>query len=131
MSSFIVTYHPDVSAFDLITEAQEKFKEDYLKRKRKPLADNATYPGETWFKYIKNRRPLLIIYFINARGDDSNTEAFNRMKAAMGNAVSVGFALGFPANDNQAIYEMSCYRANKTYNYFERDEILMESEEEE
>ena len=53
------------------------------------------------------------------------------MKAAMGNAVSVGFALGFPANDNQAIYEMSCYRANKTYNYFERDEILMESEEEE
>ena len=122
---------PDVSAFDLITEAQEKFKEDYLKRKRKPLADNATYPGETWFKYIKNRRPLLIIYFINARGDDSNTEAFNRMKAAMGNAVSVGFALGFPANDNQAIYEMSCYRANKTYNYFERDEILMESEEEE
>lgn len=121
----------DVSAFDLITEAQEKFKEDYLKRKRKPLADNATYPGETWFKYIKNRRPLLIIYFINARGDDSNTEAFNRMKAAMGNAVSVGFALGFPANDNQAIYEMSCYRANKTYNYFERDEILMESEEEE
>ena len=38
---------------------------------------------------------------------------------------------GAPANDNKAIYEISCYRANKTYNYFERDEILAESEEEE
>ena len=121
----------DMSAADLIAEAQEKFREDYLKRKRTPLADDATYPGETWFKYIKNRRPLLVIYFINAKGDDNNTDSFNRMKNAMGDAVSVGFALGFPANDNQAIYEISCYRANKTYNYFERDEILMESEEEE
>lgn len=122
---------PDMSAADLIADAQEKFREDYLRRKRTPLADDATYPGETWFKYIKNRRPLLVIYFINAKGDDSNTESFNKMKNAMGDAVSVGFALGFPANDNQAIYEISCYRANKTYNYFERDDILMESEEEE
>ena len=122
---------PDMSAADLIAEAQEKFRKDYLIRKRTPLADGATYPGETWFKYIKNRRPLLVIYFINAKGDESNTKSFNRMKTAMGDAVSVGFALGFPTNDNQAIYEISCYRANKTYNYFERDEILMESEEEE
>lgn len=122
---------PDMSAADIIAEAQEKFREDYLKRKRTPLANDATYPGETWFKYIKNRRPLLVIYFINAKGDDNNTESFNRMKSAMGDAVSVGFALGFPANDNQAIHEISCYRANKTYNYFERDEILLESEEEE
>lgn len=122
---------PDMSAADIIAEAQEKFREDYLKRKRTPLANDATYPGETWFKYIKNRRPLLVVYFINAKGDDNNTESFNRMKNAMGDAVSVGFALGFPANDNQAIHEMSCYRANKTYNYFERDEILLESEEEE
>lgn len=122
---------PDMSAADLIAEAQEKFRKDYLIRKRTPLADGATYPGETWFKYIKNRRPLLVIYFINAKGDESSTKSFNRMKTAMGDAVSVGFALGFPANDNQAIYEISCYRANKTYNYFERDEILTESEEEE
>ena len=122
---------PDMSAADIIAEAQEKFREDYLKRKRTPLANDATYPGETWFKYIKNRRPLLVVYFINAKGDDNNTESFNRMKNAMGDAVSVGFALGFPANDNQAIHEISCYRANKTYNYFERDEILLESEEEE
>lgn len=122
---------PEMSAADLIAEAQKKFREDYLRRKRTPLADNATYPGETWFKYVKNRRPLLVIYFINAKGDESNTESFNRMKTAMGDAVSVGFALGFPANDNREIYEISCYRANKTYNYFEHDEILMESEEEE
>ena len=122
---------PEKSAEDIISEAKEQFKEDYLRRKRTPLAEDATYPVETWFKFVKNRRPLLVIYFINAKGDDSNTEPFNRMRTAMADALSVGFALGFPANDNKAIYEISCYRANKTYNYFERDEILMESEEEE
>ena len=119
------------SASDIISEAKKKFREDYLKRKRKPLSDEATYPGETWFKYVKDRRPLLVVYFINAKGDDSNKETFNRMRTAMADTLSVGFAFGFPANDNKAVYEISCYRANKTYNYFERDEILTEGDEEE
>lgn len=121
----------EISAENMISDAKARFRKDYLERKRVPLSDDAAYPGETWFKYIKYRRPLLVIYFICAKGDDNNAKMFSEMRKAMGNALSVGLALGFPANDNKAVYEVSCYRANKTYNYFERDEMIIESEEEE
>lgn len=120
----------EMSAEDIISGAKERFKTEYQKKQGVPFKDDATYPGRTWFQYVKSRRPLLIIYFICAEGDESNAKSFTRMWKAMGDALSVGLALGFPENDTIAAFEMYSYRANKTYNYFERDEMIMEGEEE-
>lgn len=121
---------PEMTAEEIINNAKSKFRTDYRKKKIvKDFPVGKTYPGETWFKYVKNRKPLLIIYLIDVSGEEGNDTTINRMKDRMNDVPSVGFALGFPQNDNKAVYNISIYRANKTYNYFERNDILAESEE--
>lgn len=44
---------------------------------------------------------------------------------------SVGLAIGFPENERASVFEYTTYRANKAYNWFELNDILAESEEEE
>ncbi|MGN0501959.1 MAG: Z1 domain-containing protein [Ruminococcus sp.] len=122
---------PDMTADKIIENAKNLYKVDYKEKKRKDFPDDATYPGDTWFKYVKNRKPLLIIYLIDVEGEDGNEATINKMKESMSGIPSVGFALGFPENDNKAIYNISVYRANKAYNWFELNDILAESEEEE
>lgn len=123
---------PEMTAEEIINNAKSRFRADYRKKKIvKDFPEGSTYPGETWFRYVKHRKPLLIIYLIDVTGEEGNEVAINRMKESMNDVPSVGFALGFPENDNTAIYNISIYRANKIYNYFERNDILAESEEEE
>ena len=43
----------------------------------------------------------------------------------------VGIAIGIPNSDNVEYVGRDRYKANKVYNWFDRDEIIAESEEEE
>lgn len=122
----------EMTAQEIINNAKSRFRTDYCAKKIvNDFPEGTTYPGETWFRYVKHRKPLMIIYLIDVSGEEGNETAINRMKECMNALPSVGLALGFPENDNKAIYNISMYKANKTYNYFERNDILAEGEEEE
>lgn len=70
-------------------------------------------PNYTWFKYISERKPLLIIYSIKHSGDDSDKK-LNKYLEGIGNAPVMGFAIGFPANGNADATQKK-YRVNKTF----------------
>lgn len=98
---------------------------------------NKQYPAETWFKYIKDRNPLLIVYLIDVASDEKESAAINAYRAAMTNpsdnfiVPSVAIAMGFPRNDTVAQYSKKKYKANRVYNYFDQEYNYLEMEEEE
>ena len=86
------------------------------------------FPGSTWFRYVDNRRPCLMIYFVMpvdvdpAKVDKNNPKALETIKDRLmvyknelGEEPMVAFAVGFPKNDNQ-YYKAKTYKANKVYN---------------
>ena len=122
---------PDMTSEKIIEDAKARFRVDYKKDKKKDFSDTSTYPGITWFKYIKDRKPLLIIYLVEIKGQENQHIAFERLENEMEGMPSVGLAIGFPENDRSSVFEYTTYRANKAYNWFELNDILAESEEEE
>ena len=119
----------------IIDEAKEKFKKSYRSEKGAAFADGREYPADTWFKYIKDRKPIVLVYFIDV-DSDNNSEAMRKYKAQMTDAdgfevPSVGLAVGFPSNDNAIKSSKRKYTANAIYNYFEQEEAELEMEEEE
>ncbi len=127
------------SSSDIVREAKEKFKADYEAEHQDEFDDEKTFPSNTWFKYVADRKPILLIYFIDV---DTNTNMDNNdengsqkgqaqsFKGSMGQVPAVALAIGMPRNSNSISIEKFKYKANKIYNYFERDEILAEAEEE-
>ena len=117
------------TAEEIVLEAKAAFIEDYeLRRKEKFSKDS--FSSETWFRFVKDRKPLLIVYFIDASCDDGQQQKqFDELKEKLGNTPVVGFALGLPRNDDAAILSATRYRANKIYNWFEKDEIDVGDEE--
>lgn len=91
------------------------------------------YPSDTWFKFVKDRKPLLIVYFIDVNCD--NSKAISRYREEMKDQKrkieipSVGIAIGFPQNKNVHTSKKK-YKANLYYNYFEREENELETVEE-
>ena len=126
-----ITDTSDRTTEEIVEEAKARFREDYKITKKKDFSETSTYPGITWFKYIKDRKPLLIIYFVDLEGQDIQIPVFDRLKQSMKGLPSVGLAIGFPANDRASVFQFSTYRANRAYNWFELNDILAESEEEE
>ena len=121
----------DTTAEEIIESAKARFRNDYKKEKKKDFSETSTYPGVTWFKYVKKRNPLLIIYLIDVEGQENQRIAFEKLAKEMDGIPSVGLAIGFPENDAASVFEYTTYRANKAYNWFELNDILAESEEEE
>ncbi len=86
-----------------------------------------------WFKFIKDRKPIILVYFIEVGIDpqDSTQEKqisiFNEEMRGM---PAVGFAMGLPRNDEQMAVSATRFKANKVYNWFERDEYMAEGEDE-
>lgn len=121
------------TAQELFETAKAGFRADYRKTKKKEFKeDNKNYPSVTWFRYIKDRKPLLIIYFIDAEGQENQKYTFEEMHKKLNGIPSVGFAIGFPQNENYSKFDaVTTYKANKTYNWFEINDIIAESEEEE
>ena len=117
-------------AEDIVAEAKTAFIRTYeLTRQEKFTKDN--FSSETWFRFVKDRKPLLIIYLIDVNGDEDERQKkqFDELKEKLGKVPVVGFALGLPRNDEAAALSATRYRANKIYNWFERDEMDIGDEE--
>lgn len=117
-------------AEDIVAEAKTAFIRTYeLTRQEKFTKDN--FSSETWFRFVKDRKPLLIIYLIDVNGDEDERQKkqFDELKEKLGKVPVVGFALGLPRNDEAAALSSTRYRANKIYNWFERDEMDIGDEE--
>lgn len=110
--------------------AKSEFDKEFLKKEGEIF--EGTYPSNTWFKYVKDRKPLLIIYLIDVRTDEANNQGNQEAEylSKMQGYPSVGFALGLPRNDS-AESKMIKYKVATKYNYFELAQRIQESEEEE
>ena len=119
----------------IIDEAKEKFKAAYRLANGSEFAEGREYPADTWFKFVKDRKPIILVYFIDVNSDN-NSNAIKAYKAQMTDSdgfevPSVGLAIGFPSNDKAIISSKKMYKANAVYNYFEQEEAELEMEEEE
>ena len=95
-----------------VIEAKNKF-ETYKRSQNEPLP--RSYPNSVWFKYIEDRKPLLIIYSV--RPDTSAIESGEKIKdylEEIGNDPILGFAIGFPANGSLTTTSKK-YKVNTTY----------------
>lgn len=110
------------SAESIIEEAKLLYNKDN---------EGTSYQSNTWFRYIKDRKPLMIVYLVDVDTKDNQKKPRDDFKNAMNGIPVVGLALGFPRNDTVAPITKNKYKANKVYNWFEKDSILTESEEEE
>lgn len=112
------------TAEEIVSGAKADFIRNYEVSRHQKF-EKKNYSSETWFKYVKDRKPLLIVYFLDVEGDsdDIQKKQFDELKQKLGDVPVVGFALGLPRNDEAAILSATRYRANKIYNWFERDEL--------
>lgn len=117
-------------AEEIIRKAKEQYEEDYKKENfgKSPTS----YASDVWFKYIKNRKPVLIIYFVDVdTAEENQKKQADEFRTAMEDIPVVGLAMGLPNSDNAELIGRNRYKANKIYNWFEKDEIIAESGEEE
>lgn len=124
------------SAEEIVQNAISNFEADYFNRVGTKFdGTKKQYPSETWFRFIKNRKPLLVIYLIDVESE-VGSKAIKDYRVAMTNPSdnfvipSVAVALGFPQNDGVSQYSKKRYKANRVYNYFEHDNNYLEIEEE-
>ncbi len=115
---------------DTITAAKNAFNLDFFEREQVEFF--GTYPSNTWFKYIANRNPMLIIYLIDVKMDESSNQQIPEKEYLdeMNGIPSVGFAIGLPKNA-AAVAKKVKYKVSCEYNYFEMKENENEVEEEE
>ena len=116
-------------AEDIVEKAKAEFIKNYeLTRGEKFTKGN--YSSETWFRFVKDRKPLLIVYFLFVDGEDKQQKKqFEELRKELNNTPVVGFALGLPRNDEASRLQATRYRANKIYNWFEKDEMDIGDEE--
>lgn len=92
----------------------------------------STVKQEVWFKYVENRNPLLMIYFIKLKPDELNEDSSDKnslLEILEGDPV-MGFSVGFPMNQNSHAAEYHKYKVNVIYSRQEIEEYLTESIEE-
>lgn len=122
------------TAEEIIENAKASFRKFYEKEKGVPFDKTRVYPSETWFRFVVDRKPLLLIYLIDVGVAEENQKKQEaEFKAAMGNTPAVGLALGLPRNDEEAGLTSTRYKVNRVYNWFDREEmedILAEGREE-
>jgi len=116
-----------IPATEIVELAKKCFVRDY-ERLRGEKFQKKNYSSETWFRYVKDRRPLLIIYLLDIDSEEQQKQAEEFREALNGTPV-VGFAMGLPRNDEAALLNATKYKANKIYNWFERDDLDVGEEE--
>ena len=124
----IIDFH-GIKAADIVEEAKERYRCYYEKNKSVKF-DKDSYPSETWFAFVKERKPLLIIYPIGLKLDRNNGQ-YERVKEfneKLGNTPVIGLAMGVPYNDQIKLGKAVQYKVNKKYDYSKN--ILEEGEEE-
>jgi len=90
---------------------------------------SSTVNQEVWFKYVENRNPLLMIYFINL-DPDGTTESEQIILNNLKDAPVMGFSVGFPMSQHSHAAEYHKYKVNVIYNRQEIEEYQAESIEE-
>lgn len=109
-----ITDYNGKTAQDIIDELKNVYNEYSNSDAEKNL------PTEAYFKYVKDRKPILIIYLLelNMKNEDS---LFDKIKKEMGTTPFTAFALGFPKNDETSSNRRAIkQKVNKTYNYYDR-----------
>ena len=113
------------AAKDIIKEAEEMFRKEHDPEKKMK-----TLPTDAWFEYVKDRRPLLMIYLIDLNLEDGQKDNvnFSKLKKDMHSCPFSAFMIGFPRNEEWSSMSFTKYKANKSYNYYDRhfDEELEE-----
>ncbi|MBO7412143.1 MAG: Z1 domain-containing protein [Fibrobacter sp.] len=107
----IVDYN-DKTAEDIVDELKTVYSEspDAVK----------SLPTEAYFKYVKDRKPMLMIYLLNLEMK-SEDASFNRIKKEMGEIPFTAFYVGFPKIDDTSSKRRAVkHKVNKTYNYYDR-----------
>jgi hypothetical protein len=88
-----------------------------------------TLRQEVWFKYVPDRNPLLMIYFIDLNNDGLAITEQLFVDKLKGLPV-MGYSVGFPMSKNSYAAEFHKYKVNLIYARQEYDEHLDESIEE-
>lgn len=106
-----------------IAQVKERFY-DAVKDTSKSIPNNA------WYKYIENRKPLLIIYFIrpDTESEHANDSDLCKYKEQLGEDPIIGFAVGFPANGAQEAKGIK-YKGNIQYQRQLFEDIIEEDED--
>lgn len=114
-----------------ITHAQNLAKEAFERENPgKEWKDN--YPSNTWFKFIQNRRPLLLIYFIEPKAPADSNEYIDRVIQNFEDTRQplVCFALGIPT-DGRDIPQKIRYAANRIYSAKELTQMADDNDNQE
>jgi len=119
------------TAEQIISDAKEAYKKAYEESGAGEFTADKAYASNTWFKYIEDRKPLILVYMIDVWSDDKQQQKRDDFRAKMNGIPVVGLAVGFPKSSDGDVSTKYKYKANKVYNWFEIDQILAESEEEE
>ena len=117
-----------MTATEIVSAAKESFKREYARRNAGLHFDDKkkNYPSDTWFRYVSERKPLLMVYFIQVEYDKDDTSQkiqIEKLRNELGAIPVTGFMLGLPENNEAAARSATRYKANKIYNWFERDEL--------
>lgn len=120
----------DKTAVDIQDEAKEKYQDYYKRTYGEDFTKDKTYPSDTWFKYIEDRNPLLLIYFVDVFTEPNQQAQNDNFRKNMNVLPATGFAMGLPSNKNAALIGRDKYKTNKIYNYFDRDQLIAEGVEE-
>lgn len=115
-------------------EAMHKFREYYLKEYGSSFSKGRSYPADTWFRFVSDRKPIILVYMIDVSLEKQNSDSIQKYKAQMTNPdgseiPSVGIAIGFPAAPDAKTSSGKRYKANHVYNYFEASSSESETEE--
>ncbi len=104
----------DPGIFDSGVNITPDQKQDILskKKKRNPNKPPDQLTATDWLKL--RERPLLALYYIDLKIDDSNLSLADRekyvaVKEAFGSDLLAGFAVGFPARESKVLFQ---FRAN-------------------
>ena len=109
------------SAAEIVANARAQYIQDYEKINGIKY-DKDYFSTDTWFKYVKDRRPLLMIYPIDLVVDPTQEKQITALKADLGDVPMFAFLMGFPQNEDAATQSPTKYKANKIYNWFDRDD---------
>lgn len=115
------------TAEEIVEQAKTAFVQEYEMRRGEKF-NKENYSSETWFRYVRDRKPLLIIYLIDVGSEDQIIQ-MNDFKTNLAGIPVVGFAMGLPRNDEAATKNATKYKANKVYNWFERFDLDVGEEE--